>query len=427
VCLSQENNGNATWAKNELVKMDKADARDSQRIYLTNLTSSGSVGNASWAKEQLVDLNRAVKRDDLYEKSNNGDATAKQELSRMFREEGQDNLKKLAQSSDYDGKMAKTELNRRSEIERQAQMARQAELARQAALNTKGSSFDVKIGANGVPVSIYNASEALKYQTTGQASPVPSQTNKYPYQPTSTSFASKTGSFFEGAGDAALGNVTLGLIQNDPSSKNTKSYIAGKIFGDIVATVGGIGEVVAGAATEAAGIVLDATGIGAIVGVPLNVAGVAVVAHGSATTYNGASNLGKDISDLVQNFKGSSSGGISKAEQLKQNNSNGKQYEKEVVEGMKDTNKNVVEQITVTTNKSGTKTILDVVGIDKTTGKINVVEAKGSATAPLTKNQKIAHPEIAESGATVVGKGKPPFTGGTQIPPTDVIVMRKNN
>jgi hypothetical protein len=46
-------------------------------------------------------------------------------------------------------------------------------------------------------------------------------------------------------------------------------------------------------------------------------------------------------------------------------------------------------------------------------------------TAPLTSNQKIAFPEIFESGATVVGKGKGIFSGGYQIPPgTKVIIIR---
>ena len=44
---------------------------------------------------------------------------------------------------------------------------------------------------------------------------------------------------------------------------------------------------------------------------------------------------------------------------------------------------------------------------------------------PLTNNQKIAFPEIFESGATVVGKGKGIFTGGYQIPSgTKVTIIR---
>jgi hypothetical protein len=42
----------------------------------------------------------------------------------------------------------------------------------------------------------------------------------------------------------------------------------------------------------------------------------------------------------------------------------------------------------------------------------------------LTNNQKLAHPEIEKTGATVVGKGKEPYTGGTKIPPTKVNIVR---
>lgn len=55
---------------------------------------------------------------------------------------------------------------------------------------------------------------------------------------------------------------------------------------------------------------------------------------------------------------------------------------------------------------------------------MKITEAKSSHTAPLTKNQKQAFPEIEKLGATVAGKGKEPYTGGTQIPPTKVEIVR---
>ena len=55
------------------------------------------------------------------------------------------------------------------------------------------------------------------------------------------------------------------------------------------------------------------------------------------------------------------------------------------------------------------------------------IECKASDTAPLTKNQKKAFPEISESGATIVGKGKDSFSGGTKIPPTNVIISRPDS
>jgi hypothetical protein len=63
-------------------------------------------------------------------------------------------------------------------------------------------------------------------------------------------------------------------------------------------------------------------------------------------------------------------------------------------------------------------------GTDKVTCEVKLTEAKSSQTAPLTKKQKVAHPEIEKSGGTVVGKGKPPFVGGTKIPPTKIDVER---
>jgi hypothetical protein len=110
-------------------------------------------------------------------------------------------------------------------------------------------------------------------------------------------------------------------------------------------------------------------------------------------------------------------------ELVKKNAEQGAKFEKKVAENLKKNQENVVPQITVKT-KSGTKTKLDLVGNDKANGEIKLTEAKSSATAPLTKNQKAAFPEIEKSGATVVGEGKPPFVGGTEIPPTKVDVVR---
>jgi hypothetical protein len=55
---------------------------------------------------------------------------------------------------------------------------------------------------------------------------------------------------------------------------------------------------------------------------------------------------------------------------------------------------------------------------------IACVECKASETAPLTRNQKRAFPEIEQSGGRIMGKGKPGFPGGTQIPPTRVEILR---
>jgi RHS repeat-associated protein len=109
--------------------------------------------------------------------------------------------------------------------------------------------------------------------------------------------------------------------------------------------------------------------------------------------------------------------------QIVKNAAQGAAFEKQTVAAAEKTQTNVVEQVTVKT-QSGTKTKIDVVGKDKQTNQIVLTEAKSSQTAPLTKNQKKAFPEIQQTGGTVVGKGKPGVPGGTQIPPTQVKVVR---
>lgn len=82
-------------------------------------------------------------------------------------------------------------------------------------------------------------------------------------------------------------------------------------------------------------------------------------------------------------------------------------------------------QVTIMT-KSGVRTRLDIAGKD-VDGKIDLIELKSSPTAPLTKNQKKAFPEIEESGAIVRSRSKPPFEYLEEIPPTKVTVIRKND
>jgi filamentous hemagglutinin len=86
------------------------------------------------------------------------------------------------------------------------------------------------------------------------------------------------------------------------------------------------------------------------------------------------------------------------------------------------TDPGAVQNLTLKT-QSGVRTVMDVVSKDGS-GTIDLTEAKSSATARLTPNQRAAHPEIEQTGATVAGRGKPGYPGGTQIPPTRVNVVR---
>ncbi|SIR04348.1 S-type pyocin domain-containing protein [Aquipseudomonas alcaligenes] len=110
--------------------------------------------------------------------------------------------------------------------------------------------------------------------------------------------------------------------------------------------------------------------------------------------------------------------------QLEKNKTRGREFEDEVYGDYSSTRSETGREVTVKT-KSGTRTRIDMVGREPD-GTISCVECKSSDTAPLTPNQKVAFPEIEESGAVVVGKGKPGFPGGTEIPPTKVDVVRPN-
>jgi RHS repeat-associated protein len=101
----------------------------------------------------------------------------------------------------------------------------------------------------------------------------------------------------------------------------------------------------------------------------------------------------------------------------------GAAWEQKVISNLaKEGNTSISEQVSMKA-KNGVTVKLD--GVSKSAaGKTVLTEAKSSATAPPTTNQKVAFPSIAEHGAVVVGKGKPGFPGGTVIPPTQVDIIR---
>ena len=150
----------------------------------------------------------------------------------------------------------------------------------------------------------------------------------------------------------------------------------------------------------------------------------------------GAGNLAEDMGKAGKGLEGAAKGAesaaedagkvvesCSKADVLAQNRANGRAFEQQEFAKFSSQNNNAVEQITVKTS-SGVRTRVDAIGLDAN-GNVVINEYKSSLTAPLTDNQKIAFPEIFESGATVVGKGKGIFSGGYQIPSgTKVTIIR---
>ena len=144
---------------------------------------------------------------------------------------------------------------------------------------------------------------------------------------------------------------------------------------------------------------------------------------GSSSSEAEKSDEGAEISESGVNIRGAGDESGSKADVLAQNRANGRAFEQQEFAKFSSQNNNAVEQITVKTS-SGVRTRVDAIGLDAN-GNVVINEYKSSLTAPLTDNQKIAFPEIFESGATVVGKGKGIFSGGYQIPSgTKVTIIR---
>ena len=89
---------------------------------------------------------------------------------------------------------------------------------------------------------------------------------------------------------------------------------------------------------------------------------------------------------------------LKKAEIIKNNAASGKAFEKQVGKML---GKNKVSQVTIEV-ADGTRTKVGFV--QKRSGEIKQIEAKSSRTARLTKNQKIAYPQIEKTGGIVKGK-----------------------
>ena len=111
-----------------------------------------------------------------------------------------------------------------------------------------------------------------------------------------------------------------------------------------------------------------------------------------------------------------------RALQLAANRLAGEAWEAAAQEGLAETGAEVFPQVTVET-QSGTRYITDFVTRDPATGDIGCVECKASPTASFTPKQRVAIPEIAQGGATVVTPNVPELPRGTGIPPKAVQVL----
>ncbi|MGB8451369.1 MAG: hypothetical protein WCD89_03465, partial [Anaerocolumna sp.] len=77
------------------------------------------------------------------------------------------------------------------------------------------------------------------------------------------------------------------------------AFKLGKTVGDAGSLVAGAGTVIGGGLGEIGGFALDATGAGAVAGVPLTIASTGAIAYGGAVTVNSAKGLVSDGINLI--------------------------------------------------------------------------------------------------------------------------------
>ena len=94
----------------------------------------------------------------------------------------------------------------------------------------------------------------------------------------------------QGAINAFGSDMLGGAYRTDPGNGD---HQLGQAIGDGIATVVGTGEALLGAGGEVAGIALDATGVGALVGVPAGAVSTVAVVQGTSAAIIGAAHLAK--------------------------------------------------------------------------------------------------------------------------------------
>jgi len=204
------------------------------------------------------------------------------------------------------------------------------------------------------------------------------------------------GNILEGVADGFMWGVIGGAVSGGAGFASSGLSVVGKagVSSAVNAGIGVTRDLVEGNQLSAGKIAVDA-GVGF---------GIGLVSAGASSRASSASS------------------GSAKANQLELNKQQGDAFEKITGSHLAKVDTNVEPQITIKV-ADGTKTKIDFVSTNQS-GGISLTEAKSSATASLTKNQKVAFPQIAQSGGVVVGAGKGIYPGGTIIPPTTVNIVR---
>jgi type VII secretion system ESX-1 substrate len=130
---------------------------------------------------------------------------------------------------------------------------------------------------------LHSARTQLKSAAGNAATKVKGFRDKAPEKP---GVWSKVGDFFSDVGAGlqnAGGHVVNGLASLGNAAANHP--------GDLLTAAAGAGLMIVGAAGDAGGLVLDATGVGAVLGVPVNVVSTAAIVTGGATVAGGVGDL----------------------------------------------------------------------------------------------------------------------------------------
>jgi hypothetical protein len=101
-------------------------------------------------------------------------------------------------------------------------------------------------------------------------------------------FLEASANFSAGAVDAFLSNFAFGLGRH---SFDDVAFQRGQTVGDAASIFAGAAEAIQGGAGSAGGTVLDATAVGAVVGVPVQIVSGAMIIHGGAASGLGFVNL----------------------------------------------------------------------------------------------------------------------------------------
>ena len=114
-----------------------------------------------------------------------------------------------------------------------------------------------------------------------------------------------------------------------------------EMLGDTGQILGGLSLAALGAGGEVGGVALDATGIGAVIGVPANIVSAGVIASGGAIALHGALDYGRAVSQMNMSSDSGGGGGGSSGGSIDQSAKTFNDRELKIAEDLKSEGKNI--------------------------------------------------------------------------------------